>query len=227
MSLYVCSVCNYGCANCGKIEMRKADPHYQMSIEELKQFIYSWRKSGYRPYRTLVLTGGEPLMWENLNEGAELLKRAGVSKRLDLFTNGLIVENVTSDLLSGRFQLRISRYKRNEENVKTLCNKFGKKVRVVNQQTHYIVPKALHPEDTIPCACKCQGLFVYDWNVYACTNLIDVYLGCKQSLGEIEKYKTSLQPGYHQALSEFPRANHIFCRGCIANKNLGERMKRV
>ncbi|KKL26533.1 hypothetical protein LCGC14_2394320, partial [marine sediment metagenome] len=91
--------CTRDCPECSQRGFRRSNHGYVASLEAIEKWIGCTKDSGYAPYRSLILTGGEPLLWENLEEGVRLLRESGLGQQVNLFTNGDPSELVTDSLM--------------------------------------------------------------------------------------------------------------------------------
>ena len=67
ITFYVTSKCNLKCHECIMKHFMEANAKYEMSLEEIDFFLEASEKYNYK--FDFILSGGEPLIWKNLEEG--------------------------------------------------------------------------------------------------------------------------------------------------------------
>jgi len=214
-SMFVVGSCNRACPECSQWELMQADPAYQMGLDEVEAFIFATQASGYERYRSLILTGGEPLLWKHLEPAVKLLREANLAGTLNVFSNGLAHEKVTSRVMDHITTLRLSRYAENDAAISGLQARYGAKIDVVDQRTHFALPPMLPAESVLPAQCICEGWALYNRRVYGCPNLFALSRGHHVPL--TEESVCPLRVGYRELLARFPRTKHLLCRTCIGN----------
>lgn len=217
------STCTRHCPECVERGFMASNPSYDLSLADLTAWIAATKESGYPPYRSVILTGGEPLLWDNLEEGARLLHQAGVGRQLNLFSNGDRLDRVTDTLMESLTTLRLSLYGTNTQSLKSLKKRYGNKVTIVDRQQHFPIPTQLAGSEVIPAQCACEGPALIGQQVYGCTLLITVANELDIDLSQYPESQCKLQVGYLELLAGFPRTKHDCCRGCIGNARLRHR----
>lgn len=153
--LEVCSVCQLNCTHCAHAGLRKNDPNYHLSMEELDSFIDLTEKSGYTV--DINIHGpGEPLLWKYLTEGIIRLRQSKSIKDIHINSNGLILPELTHilDLITN---ISVSLY----PNTNTHIIDHPK---VVYNSKSFFLNKE-YPAET-PCVCLCQGPMIYKNRVF-------------------------------------------------------------
>lgn len=129
-----------------------ANPEFHTSIEQIENLIKYSKESNYH-WEYILLSGGEPLLWENLVQGTKLLYESGITSRLILLTNGLAITelnlNKLTKVIKNVHEFRISKYSDNHRQIELaqeyfghFKNKYGKNVlNVVDRQEHLVPPK--------------------------------------------------------------------------------------
>lgn len=220
-SLFVHLACNRRCPQCSQRSLMRADPGYSMTLREVERFIECTRCSGYPKFKSLILSGGEPLLWPHLASAARLLKKAEIARQINVFSNGLAAEKVTDAVMESISTLRLSRYKDNEQAVGRLIRAYGHKIAVVDRRRHRAIPARLQGEEVLPARCGCEGYALYDGRVFGCPLIPATALEFGFSIDDFPEAVCDLQPGYIEILSRFPRTRHTLCRGCVGNFNIG------
>jgi hypothetical protein len=219
-NIFVTSRCTRRCPECSQRGLQQAFPDYELTMGQLEEWIRCTQQSGYRKYTSVILTGGEPLLWPHLEEAVEMLAASEVAEQINVFTNGDRAEAVTDAMMASISTLRISHYGDNKSAIGDLKKRYGHKVVAVPRQRHFRLPQKLSGPEVLPADCQCQGPALIGSTVYGCAMLVTV----AEELGlDLEKYPESycrLQVGYLELLAGFPRVNHECCRGCIGNRKL-------
>jgi len=149
--LQVCSKCQNNCNKCVTTIIRKNFPDYQLSIEQLENFIESNEKSGYF-FRDLWLNGfGEPLLWDHLHDGLKLLSRSKSIGNIFIRSNGHIIDE---DIFNYISRLSISRYKPLKNELTRLIKKFPNKTKIIGKEEFC---ELVGKHARIPCMCICHG----------------------------------------------------------------------
>ena len=213
----VTSRCNRDCPQCSQRGFRRGNSGYEMSLSAIEKWIEDTQTSGYLPYRSLILTGGEPLLWEHVEEGARLLRESGLGDQVNLFTNGDPTDRVTDKMMESLAGLRVSHYGDNSQAIERLQKRYGAKIQIAQRQRHYPIPRVLAGEDVLPAVCACEGPALLGDRVYGCAMLVTVANEVGLDLAQYPGSHCRLQVGYLELLAGFPRTRHDCCRGCIGN----------
>lgn len=219
LHLFVTSRCSMACPECSQKLLRQAAPDYDMSLDEIDAIIAATKQSHYPPFHSVVISGGDALCWPHLADGVRRLNAAGIGP-LRVFTNGLLEDRVTADVVQEVRMVRISRYENNDQAIARLKQRWGGKVVVVDRRDHCPHPISLVGEEVLPPTCDAQGYLAYDGHIYACPNAIAVSYRFDQAFGK--PARCPIQPGYIESLLPLGRTNP-YCRCCISNL----RMRKV
>lgn len=199
--------------------MGRYKPGYQMCLEEVQKFIDCTRESGYPPFKSIIISGGEPLLWKHLEAGVRMLRESGLSERLNIFSNGLNTQAITPELLNNITTLRLSKYANNQGVLADLVERFGTDhINVVDRTKHTPIPtEAL--DRVLPAKCGCEGYALCDRVMYACPMVPTVAYELELDLQDYPETYCYLyqRPDWVEALADFHRADHLLCRACIGN----------
>lgn len=217
ITLFVCLDCQRNCPECSQRGLRRWKADYQMSLDEVGRFIDRTKQSDYAPFESIIISGGEPLLWDNLEEGVKMLKESGLAKRLNIFSNGINGQIVTPELLGNITTLRLSKYAGNADMLSDLVDRFGTEhINVVDRTKHTPIPAA--PLDNVlPAKCGCEGYALCGDIMYACPMVPAVAKEMKWSISDMPETYQPMWPGWAEALAGFDRGNHVLCRACIGN----------
>lgn len=165
MSLYVTSVCNLDCQECIMKHLMKNDLRYQMSVEEIKELLHFSALSRYA--FDFILTGGDPLLWRNLEEGLVALRKSPVTKSITMFTNAMFHSRLTQKAVDCLDSIRISHYEGNDSHMEYMKKTWPEKVVIV-ERTEFWENPSEPVEDSLPAECLNSESLYYNGKVYAC-----------------------------------------------------------
>jgi len=115
--LEVCSACQNTCKFCAHAEMRETDPGFQLDLDDMERLIKRLRDTNCRIDEINIHGPGEPLLWKNFNPGIRAIKQSGITNRVTIVTNGILLGRIDPDvwehlgtLRGQRAPVLISRY---------------------------------------------------------------------------------------------------------------------
>ncbi len=98
--------CNLTCSNCSH-----HSPYVTKGFYDIKQFQHDIDKSSeFLSCNWFKLLGGEPLLNESISEYVTHLRRSDICKNIAIFTNGILLNRVSVDLLMSVDCVVVSRY---------------------------------------------------------------------------------------------------------------------
>ncbi len=196
--------------------MMERFPGYQMSMGEVGEFIQS---SGDHHFKVITLSGGEPLLWEHLEEGVARLREAKIADRIEIFSNGTLPRRFTSALMSNVDLLRLSFHGFNEVELRALKRLWPNKVDVVDRRNHHIGPPTalFSHHEVLPATCSSTGWMIYGGWAFACCAVTSVIANCKLNMQDYPVLTCKVEPGYLQKLAPYVPACYELCCGCTAN----------
>ena len=214
MTLFVTSACNLRCEGCIMGGFMKANNGYDMSVDELNDFLAISEQSGYS--FDIIVCGGEPLLWKNLKEGLRVLSTSKVAKRILIFSNIVGTSNIDDEVMNCVTQLRVSKYRANASRVDALVSKYPTKILVVDRTKFY--RQASHPlQNVLPCNCLNVESMYMNRKVYACPHGPSLNEG-KDTLTNGEKLYAPLEVGYMQHIPKIRDAIAAeLCTRCSSN----------
>lgn len=198
-----------------------------MSLEEIQRFVEFTRESCYEPFKSIIISGGEPLLWDHLEDGVRILAASGLSERLNIFSNGINTQAVTAGLLENITTLRLSKYIGNQARLGELVARFGTgHINIVDRTNHTPIPAAAL-DHVLPAKCGCEGYALCDGVMYACPMVPAVAKEMHWSISDFPEAYQPLWPHWAEALAEFDRANHVLCRACIGNHRVRAKQAKM
>ena len=227
VSIKTTSVCQATCDACIARQWMSESAGFHMSLEDLEDFVRYSSDAGY-VYRYIILSGGEPLLWQNLREGVELLHKAGLTKQLKLFTNGLAIQESRLDLIDHVLKhltvLRVSTYEGNEENVDLLKSSFpdARNIRLYRGADRVVSPAiedAPKPvPGSVPAACACPNFSVIGGRIFLCSGSHFVIGSLGWDPEAFPYIETEVGPDFLSAFQGIDRLSQPFCQFCVSNK---------
>lgn len=121
--------CNLSCRGCSH-----SSPLEEYFVLQPGETASSLRElSGYLRAETVRIVGGEPLLHPNLSSLLCAIRKSGIAERVCLVTNGILLDQIEEEALSGFDEIQISLYPLSEqivsriyksiERVSTICKK--------------------------------------------------------------------------------------------------------
>lgn len=215
LSLTVTLGCNLRCPRCSQRKLIERYSNYQMGMGEIEAII---EHSGGHRFEILTFTGGEPLVWEHLEEGVKRIRHAEIADRLELLSNGILADRITPALLDKLDQVRLSFYGTEAGSFARLKRAYGEKVVIADRRVMTEVPsELLPPDEVLPAECSCLGWMVGMGYAYACVMVPTVLAECGLDYKAYPELICDLGPGYLERLEPYMRGACDLCRGCISN----------
>lgn len=223
VKLEVCSVCQNDCAECAHGELRLQTKKYQLSMEQVRDFIKFTEESNYLIHQLSIHGGGEPLLWKNFNEALPLFGKSTAIKSIVVTTNGLAIKRIDNEAWQHIDTLNISFYddQPNALLEDTTVAKYGHKIHVEHIPYFFSRIKNNSEVFKIPSKCMCSGPMILENNVFPFCD--PPVFDAAQIMGiDIWKLNGIYKKIEQNYLSEFDpslRGNMEICRYCWANSN--------
>lgn len=227
LALHVTSTCNLACSECIMQWQMNDNFTYHMSIEEIERFIHFTKLSNYK-FQRLTISGGEPFLWKNLDEGLKLLMNSGVTNEITVFTNAVFYKKLTPSIIKNITTIRVSYYDHlqggtdNTEHIKEL-QKIHPKVEVVPRDVFTRIPsEPIHSTEEV----RCKNLYTqyYNGNIYACAHAHSLALkvGSKIKTGE------PIGINYLDNTVEIRKGQHTdLCSVCVSNASISSKFTKT
>ena len=223
LALHVTSTCNLACSECIMQWQMNDNFSYHMSIEEIEKLIHFTKLSNYK-FNRLTISGGEPFLWKNLNEGLSLLKNSGITKEITVFTNAVFYKKLTPDIVKNITTIRVSHYDHiqggtdNTEHILQL-KKIHPKVEVVDRTVFTNIPsEPIHSTEEV----NCSNLYTQYFNgsIYACAHAHSLAL----KVGSQVKTGEPIGINYLDNTAETRKGQHKeLCSICVSNKSISSK----
>lgn len=236
ITLFTNSVCNLSCSECiMKFQMTKEyegrvhnDWKYQMSIQEVKDFVYFSEASNY--VFDIVLSGGEPMLWKNLEEGLKILRKSSCVNRIIMFSNGMQYKRMNQNIVNMLDRIRFSIYKdveggsNNTKHIKEFESLYSKNSEIISVDRSHFFPNPKKPLEIYePVKCMNPERMFYKGQIYACPHSGSLAAHAQSNVKVSEKIGLNFLQGTGDI-----RKNHEkeICSLCISNKTVRDQVKR-
>jgi organic radical activating enzyme len=223
--LNVISACTLSCEHCGQGSWRNNDKKYQISIDQVKQLLDINKLSDYN-IKELIISGGEPTIWKDLEPCLELFKEyKGMIKTITLFSNG--TRPINDNILKNINKLIISLYRESDIDnimeIKQKCIEFGVKFKLKNKDKFYPWPKD-KVIDSVPGECVCQFLSLLGDEISVCGEIFEIE---KRYNLDVSSFKSKVEVGFLNKFNNVKFGHFDICSYCIENVNVQKYLGKV
>jgi organic radical activating enzyme len=192
-----------------------------MSVEEIKELLHFSAISKYS--FDFILTGGDPLLWNNLEEGLVALRKSPVTKSITMFTNAMFHKRLTQKSVDCLDAIRISHYDGNESHMDEMKKTWPDKVHIVDRTEFWENPSE-PVEGSLPAQCLNPETLYYNRRVYACPHSASI---AKKNGSEVQTF-FDLKSNF---LNDY-RAIRIgqekdICSMCISNMKVRNQVEKI
>lgn len=188
---------------------------YQMNLDEVEGCIEAIRSSGYSPFHQIIITGKQPLLWNNLVPCLQALHTAQLGA-LEVHINDIDTTKIRK-IIDFIDCLQISYHGQLQEQAVELCQQYAPKVRIVKRHKQ---PRLHGPygNELLPADCACPGYLLYNGYFYPCYNIPSIAFEVNRPLEQVPRCR--VQPGFIELLTLSRRSLGPFCRTCPDNRKL-------
>jgi organic radical activating enzyme len=222
IEVMVTGKCNKKCQHCSQASYNKLHCDYDYPMELIEKLCKRSLENGAR-YEWLQFSGGEPLLWENLEEACKYAKESGAFKKVRIMSNCFdkerlakvldehIVDMVYTDTYNtdrGGLEMIKSRY----AGVSTMADIPHK-------------PLPIEPLDgTLPARCTCDRPSVIGNNVYPCGNFYEHVTRLGKNMDDYRKNFCTLDDDWISFYRKADRFNMDVCKYCLSNWRVWEKV---
>jgi glycosyltransferase involved in cell wall biosynthesis/tetratricopeptide (TPR) repeat protein len=223
IEILVTGACDRKCKHCSQAAYNEDFKTYQTPLELVDKVCRRSIENGAR-YEWLQFSGGEPLLWDNLEAACKLAKDSGAFSRVRVFTNGEQSKRLYAALDAGLIDCAyLDTYNANPKAMETLKEKYAGRF-VLDPTVHKPLPVSPF-SGVIPARCNCDHLCVIENNVYPCGNF---YTHIKRLGLEFKNYKfCSLDDDWIEFYRKVDRFNMDICSYCLANGKVWDKIPCV
>ena len=235
ISLKTTAACDGACRHCVARPWMDRHRGEFASLEDIEALVVWSRASGYR-WQSIILTGGEPMLWRHLHEAAELLRRSLVADELVMFTNALVAGSREG---FDRFvracesldRVRLSRYHGNEAEVgfilgRCVGGKIGRaKIGCVDNAVWCIPPSDPVP-DSLPAECTCRSYGLWMRRLTLCAPIEMLYDRHRWDKSRLPCTEVN-RAGFLSDLERVDPTRQDACRYCVGNPKVAAKATRT
>ena len=208
MNVIVTGECNRRCEHCCIHVIREQNSGHMMTMDHVEKLIRATLDSHYR-FKTLLVTGGEPVLWPLLTDASKLLRESNLADKMMLFSNGDIVPAFTPKLMDLYDIVALSVYPDSDHRI--LSQKYPGKIQYCMALEHFPLPTEAVP-GCLPAQCNCFGPVVYNGLVSECfAYLVAMRLGKTHTGREISV-------GYMDGFDPQRIIRNELCQWCLTNQ---------
>lgn len=211
------TLCPRKCSGCNQAAFMAAQPDYEYTPENARALVAALEK--FDRYVRVCFTGGEPSIWEQLEEVVQIFNDSERISGNWVVTSDDSEQNITR--LKSIFE-RVCLSRRNG----TVCDASADYLRGVTvwDQREHALPRSIEPVDEIDCCCRKQGIVaaLIGEDFYPCV--------VAESL-RIEGFwdgrpKVSLEEYFSKGFDQ-PIGTYDACRSCVNNLNYRKLAQKV
>ena len=220
MKFEVATACQFDCAECAHGEMRSATKKYQMTLEQVKKFIYFTEKSNYYIERLQIHGPGEPFLWKYFDDAMLLLSQSKSIGKIEITTNGMALDRIqdsTWDLID---VVDVSVYAEAQSlNLQDALSKHKDKLRLNKMDGFIRRVRAEEVPIRIPCGCLCSGPMVFgDFVFLSCgPPMFEAAAFTGKDVFSLKELCVDLSENYLDTFDIRKIGNMELCQYCWAN----------
>lgn len=215
IEVMVTGKCNKKCQHCSQATFNKLHRDYDYSMPMIEKLCKRSIENGAR-YEWLQFSGGEPLLWDNLEEACKYAKESGAFKKVRIMSNCFDKERM-SRLLDEHLvdMVYTDTFNSDPEGLELL------KARYRDRSTMADIPHKPLPtepvEGTLPARCTCDRPSVIGNNVYPCGNFFEHVTRLGKNLDDYRQYFCTLDDDWIGFYRKVDRFNMDVCKYCLSN----------
>lgn len=225
LALHVTSTCNLACSHCIMQWQMNSAFTYHMSLQEIEELIHFTKLSNYK-FQRITISGGEPFLWKNLEEGLALLAKSGITEEITVFTNAVFYKKLNPAILKNITTIRVSFYDHliggtnNSAHIEEL-RKMHPNVVVVSRTKFLATPsepvKGFEPVD-------CLNLYTqyYNHRIFACAHAESLAI----KIGSTTKTGSLIGINYLDEVAAIRKGQHKdLCSICVSNNTIRHKLQ--
>jgi glycosyltransferase EpsE len=222
IEVLVTGKCNRNCRYCSQATYNENYKDYQTPIELIQKLCDRSKAIGAR-YEWIQFSGGEPFMWDNLEEACRLVKDSGAFKKVRVFSNcyhwdrmeKVLGDNLIDVVYTNSTNASPSGWKK-------LAKAFPDK-SIVAPLEHKPLPTE-PMAGVLPARCNCNHPCVVENNVYPCGNFYEHITRLGKNMDDYKDYFCSLDDDWIGFYRKVDRFNMDICSYCLANGRVWEKI---
>ncbi len=217
------SACNLKCTHCGQGTWRKDLPTYKLTFEQVKKFLDVCKESDYS-IKEILISGGEPSLWKDLESSIKLMKQSEVVKSVTLFSNGTRL--MSDEVIKNVNQIIVSYYNgSNKEAVDEMvkkCKEYGVRFKLKDKHKFWPWPTE-KVEGTVPGQCVCTPMSLLGDEIAVCGQVFELE---RRFNLDCSTHKIKVENGFLDRLN-MKIGTYDICGYCIENRSVQRKMDKV
>lgn len=232
ISIKTTAACQLRCENCFVVPWMEKNKGWQWSMSSVLNFIEATKQSNYH-FNIILLSGGEPLLWDNLIPALRAIRAAKITNQIKMLTNSIKVTEANLDWFETVVRyvdlIRISRYIGNEKSIELIQKSFRANPKIhISDKTEFCVQAKEPVVGALPADCACDYPTVFGNSIHACGGM--QFLSMFHKIPITRSLITPIQPGYLSEI-ESSRAlktklNQKVCAYCMVNRKVLSGLKK-
>lgn len=225
LSIKVTAKCQELCDWCGVKPWMHKNNGYQCSMDSIEKLVKYSKDAGYH-FRQILYSGGEPFLWDHIEQATKMILKSGITDAVRTYTNGLWINSDTLPELKRLSELFteiiFSLYWYNTpqaELAKSYARIFKRENFVKN------IPYIKYP-GTLPAECGCRAYGMVGDRITLCTAMD--FLAARNNCDvEAMEGVVHLKPGFLDELMQLDPYNRDICMQCSGNLKVASRLEKV
>jgi len=212
--------CNQACKYCSQATFNRDHRDYQATVESIAKLCERAKAIGAR-YEWLQFSGGEPLLWDNLEQACQIAR--GTFQKIRVFSNCCDTGRMDGLLKSGLVDAVYTNSTNASPSGWTWLKDNWPDKAIVAPLTHKPLPTAPLP-GVLPARCNCDHPSVIGENVYPCGNFYEHTHRLPQPFENYKDYYTTLDSDWISFFRRVDRFSMPICAYCLANGKVWEKI---
>jgi glycosyltransferase involved in cell wall biosynthesis len=222
IEVMVTGACNRSCQYCSQATYNEKYRDYQTPMELIDKLCRRSKEIGAR-YEWLQFSGGEPLLWDNLEAACAVAKESGAFKKIRVFSNVYETERLERVLSSGLVDvIYTNSTNASPDGCRILGESYPDK-SIIAPLEHKPLPTSPLP-GVLPARCNCNHPCVIENNVYPCGNFYEHVTRLGKNMADYKDYFCTLDDDWIGFFRKIDRFNMDICSYCLANGKVWEKV---
>ena len=220
MTLKATGACNLSCAHCSQSEWRTAHADYHMKTREIERLAARAAELGLSAFKTIHISGGEPTLWREFEDGCLAIKEIGLAERIVVSSNCIDYNRLIAALDAGlvdRVYCQASNASRG--GVEAIRRTHPARLSVGRRRIHKPRPRRLLT-GVLPARCGCLRPAYFAGRVYQCADIWPNLARVGLSIDAPRVWRSIEDEDWVSFLRAAQPARSIACRICVANRKV-------
>jgi glycosyltransferase involved in cell wall biosynthesis/tetratricopeptide (TPR) repeat protein len=222
IEVMVTGKCNKSCPLCSQATFNKNHVGYQASLGNIKKICQRSLDIG-AGYECISFSGGEPLLWDNLEEACKIVRDSGAFKKIRINSNGVNKKRMMSVLDGGLVDtVYANTYNADHKSLKVLVDKYPEKY-IFSNIPHKPLPD-VPLAGVLPANCHCNKPSIIGDNVYPCGNFYEHITRLRKNMYDYREHYCSLNDDWIGFFRKVDKFNMDICSYCLANGKVWDKI---